>query len=234
MNIKLRKAVGSIPLVGPVARWFYRKMNIGHAVEFRKSDQYWEDRYRVGGNSGSGSYGRLAEFKAQFLNDFVEKNKISTVLEFGCGDGAQLLLAEYENYLGFDVAPSSVAMCRERFKSNPNYCFHLVGSDEFKNIKKANLSLSLDVIYHLIEDDVYDEYMRKLFECSKRFVIIYAYDFEKIYELKHEKGRNFTKWVTEFAPDWELIDRTSNKYPYDKSDPNNTSQSDFYTYLKKN
>ncbi|HFK5799472.1 TPA: hypothetical protein ACG0L7_003353 [Enterobacter hormaechei subsp. oharae] len=58
-----------------------------NSLVFRHSAQYWDDRYRLAGNSGAGSYGRLADFKANVLNDFVAREKIGSVAEFGCGDG---------------------------------------------------------------------------------------------------------------------------------------------------
>lgn len=228
----LKNTVGAIPIVGDVARSLYRKIYRGQVLTFETSSQYWDDRYRLGGNSGSGSYGRLARFKAEFLNDFVEKNGIEHVVEFGCGDGAQLELANYKSYIGFDVSQNSVDLCRVKFPENDQFSFFLVGSDNFERLVPAKLTLSLDVIYHLIEDDVFESYMSKLFSSSECFVIIYAYDFDKVYKSKHEKGRNFTLWIKEKAPDWTLSDRVPNKYPYDPSDPNNTSQSDFYVFRK--
>ena len=66
---------------------------------------YWENRYERGLTSGAGSYGRLAHFKAEVLNEYVNQNKILSVVEFGCGDGAQLSLAKYANYIGLDLSP---------------------------------------------------------------------------------------------------------------------------------
>ena len=63
------------------------------ARRFRGSAQYWETRYRTGGDSGAGSYGRLAKFKAESINGFVRENGIHSVIEWGCGDGSQLSLA---------------------------------------------------------------------------------------------------------------------------------------------
>ena len=39
-------------------------------LKFNTSGQYWEDRYAAGGNSGDGSYGDLAEYKASRINKF--------------------------------------------------------------------------------------------------------------------------------------------------------------------
>ncbi len=65
---------------------------------FPGSDKYWEQRYAVGGNSGVGSYGKFANFKAEVINKFVREHKIKSVIEFGCGDGNQLKLANYPSY----------------------------------------------------------------------------------------------------------------------------------------
>ena len=62
----------------------------GTWLRFSGSGEFWESRYQRGETSGGGSYGRLAQFKAQTLNRFVEENEIASVIEFGCGDGHQL------------------------------------------------------------------------------------------------------------------------------------------------
>lgn len=43
-----------------------------------------------GGTSGAGSYGVLAEFKAEVINSLLLEHSILTAIEFGCGDGSQL------------------------------------------------------------------------------------------------------------------------------------------------
>ena len=85
------------------------------ALHAFSSAAYWEQRYRSGGHSGAGSYGRLAGFKATVLNRLVRDNGISTAMEFGCGDGNQLALLEVADYVGLDVAPAAIDACRARF-----------------------------------------------------------------------------------------------------------------------
>src|ERR1700760_1333334 len=87
-------------------------------LPFKTSSDYWERRYVRGGNSGVGSYGRLANFKAEFLNDFVEQHRINSVIEYGCGDGSQLKLASYPSYIGIDVSPRAVEICRALFAAD--------------------------------------------------------------------------------------------------------------------
>ena len=75
------------------------------------SARYWEDRYADGGNSGDGSQGLNAQFKADFLNAFVKEPKVMNVIEYGCGDGRQLQL------LAATIPPAPALMCRQQRSS---------------------------------------------------------------------------------------------------------------------
>lgn len=199
---------------------------------------YWENRYRTGGNSGSGSYGRLAEFKAETLNAFVKEHQISRVLELGCGDGNQLALAHYPSYEGYDIAPQAVQVCTQKFRTDASKKFHVYTHESFQAMlaertQKAELSLSLDVIFHLVEDNVFDEYMQDLFSSSEKYVIIYASNEERPYAGGHMRYRKFTKWISQHAPQWTCLKMIKNKYPYNPKNPDNTSIADFYIFGKK-
>jgi hypothetical protein len=94
--------------------------------------------------------------------------------------------------------------------------------------------ISLDVIYHLIEDTVYDNYMNHLFNLSNKYVVIYAYDNDEFDNYApHVKPRKFSSWVKSNREDFKLIKHIPNKFPYEKSNPETTSFADFYMYEKK-
>ena len=196
------------------------------------SPEYWENRYKKSGNSGAGSYGRLAEFKADVINSFVAEKKINSVIEFGCGDGNQLSLFKVPFYVGHDVSYSAIQKLQEHYFNDDSKMFY--HSSFFSDTWRADLTISLDVIYHLIEDDVYDDYMRRLFDASKKYVIIYSCNRNDIVPDEHIRFRVFLKWVLENRPEFKLIKIIENKYPYDKSDPNNTSWCDFYIFERCN
>ena len=149
--------------------WIGRLRNRYLSRHFSGSATYWESRYVAGRNSGAGSYGELATFKANFINDFVAGSGVSSVIEYGCGDGNQLALAEYPSYIGFDVSTTAIELCRSKFQNDLTKRFEL--SEDFGG-EVGDLTLSLDVIYHLIEDDVFHSYMELLFRTSRRFVIV--------------------------------------------------------------
>lgn len=174
------------------------------------SARYWRRRYRNGGNSGAGSYGRLASYKADYINGVVELRQVSDVIEFGCGDGNQASLFNFPVYTGVDVSQQIVRACREKFADQPGWQFHVAGRP---GIVAHDLAMSLDVIYHLIEDAVFDRYMTDLFDNAKRLVLIYASDKDEPSPNQHVRHRNFSAWVSENRPDWTLLDAPAHPYP---------------------
>ncbi len=201
-----------------------------NTVVFETSGSYWDSRYQRGGSSGGGSYGRLAVFKANVVNAFVKTRGVTRVIEFGCGDGNQLALADYPSYLGIDVSHTAVTMCRERFLADSTKSF--LSLSEY-NGQTAELALSLDVVYHLVEDEIFVQYMETLFNSAEKYVIIYSSDHrDTSYSGSHIKHRAFTSWVDSNRPDYRLIEKVPNAFPWDKEDPKNTSFADFHVYQR--
>ena len=152
--------------------------------------------------------GHLAEFKAETLNAFVRDNAIERVIEFGCGDGRQLSLARYPRYLGHDVSPAAVKACRSRFKGDPNktfLCYDPADAPGIADFLRADLTISLDVIYHLVEDRIYDRYLFDLFAASRRFVIVYSSNKAEATKLPHVRHREFTLDVRRRFADFRLV-----------------------------
>lgn len=192
------------------------------------SEDYWQKRYKRGGNSGAGSFGRLAAFKANTLNGFVEANDVLSVIEFGCGDGSQLELAKYPRYVGVDVSCAALNICTAKFGRDQTKEF--LATRDY-NGERADLSLSLDVIFHLVEDHVFERYMFTLFEAATRFVVIYSSNMDDhgIQSESHIRRRKFTDWIDTHRMDWPLIGHIRNAFPFD-GESMQTSFSDFYFY----
>jgi hypothetical protein len=228
----IRKIIAGLPVIGPVSRSLYRAVGLGRSeFRFTSSPQYWDDRYRLGGNSGAGSYGRLAVFKAEAINKFVRDNAIRTVVEFGSGDGAQLELAQYPHYVGVDVSRRAVEMCQVKFQADANKRFVHTSSHEVEHIR-ADLAMSLDVIYHLVEDEVYEAYMSRLVSAAERFICIYSSNTACAAPEQHIRHRRFTDWIADHAPSWRQTMTIPNPYPADPERPGDTSWADFYFFAR--
>jgi SAM-dependent methyltransferase len=135
---------------------------------------------------------------------------VQTVLEFGCGDGNQLRLGEYPSYLGIDVSRTAIRLSTEAFSHDPSKSFLLYDPRAFVDparFIRADLALSLDVVFHLVEDDVFDGYMSALFNSADRFVIVYGRSEATREVAPHVRYRDFTHWVDQqLAADWKLVE----------------------------
>lgn len=101
------------------------------------------------------------------------------------------------------------------------------------NNETAELTLSLDVIYHLIEDQTFIDYMNTLFKASNKFVIIYSSNTDKNkLSAPHVKHRKFTDWVEKNQTSFKLIEYIPNKYPFD-GNGEKPSFSNFFIYKKQ-
>jgi SAM-dependent methyltransferase len=192
------------------------------------SAQYWERRYSSGKTSGSGSYGRLAQYKADFLNNFIEANQISSVLDMGCGDGNQLSLLRDVPYVGVDVSAAVLEKNRTRFADRPNTKFLHV--NDLAATDLGDLAMSNDVIYHLIEDEVFERYMRTLFLHARRCVVIYSSNEHKTGKAKHIKHRKFTDFVSKEILGWTLVQDEPNPFSWDPENKNETSFANFHVF----
>jgi len=230
MKHRTKQTIRRLPVVGGLAARVYKRF-----AHFPGSQRYWEERYAASGDSGDGSMGRLAAFKASVVNSFVADNGVLSVIEFGCGDGLQLALADYPSYIGLDVSPTAIKLCKDRFINDSTKSFFLYDTECFVDhagVFRADLALSIDVLFHVTEDEVFDSYMAKLFASSERYVVVYSSNFDEQQDF-HVKHREFTRWVDSHAADWELVQRIKNPYPYDPHDPKNTSPCDFYIFERR-
>jgi SAM-dependent methyltransferase len=195
-------------------------------LAFPGSAQYWEQRYAQGATSGGGSYGTLGEGKSRFLNALVRERAVHSVIEFGCGDGNQLAMAEYPSYVGLDVSRTAIGLCQRRFEDDPAKSFFLYDGSCFTDragVFTADLALSLDVVYHLTEDQVFETYLRHLFGAGQRLVVIYSTNMAPDDTARHVRHRRFTPWVEVNCPGWTLAGVTRGPNP-------EAAGADFFVY----
>lgn len=195
---------------------------------FTDSNSYWVDRYESGRNSGAGSYNQLAAFKAKIMNQLIREHPLESAIEYGCGDGNQLKQIDYPTYLGFDVSPKAIQLCKASFSGDPGKSFKLMSDYEGE---RADLTISMDVIYHLVEDSVFEDYMARLFDSSNKVVVIYSSNTDNNAEntAAHVRHRKFTDWVDRHRPSWRLLRHIPNEHPY-QGDTRTGSFADFYIY----
>lgn len=191
------------------------------------SHNYWNNRYNQGKTSGLGSYGKLATYKAEYINQFITAFDIESLIEYGCGDGNNLSMIKCKSIIGLDIAERAIERCKLLM---PQHTFINIAKDPKPEFECADLVLSMDVIYHLVEDEVYEKYMFQLCELSKQYIIIYSANFDSNEFAAHVKPRKFTenKWLNK---SYDLIKIEKNKYP--AMIDTEGSFSDWYIYKRK-
>ena len=198
--------------------------HVGTREVVRMSAAYWETRYASGGDSGSGSEGTNRLWKAQVINDFVASYGVRDVIEYGCGDGRQLEVSNYPQYLGLDVSKTAIEMCEAVFAHDPTKTFHTL---PLPWPVAADLVLSLDVIYHLVEDDVFEQHIHDVFATALHWVILYTTDSDYIdpgfVPAPHVKHRYVAHHVEKNVRGWRLENFVLNPAP-------RNGGCDFYIY----
>jgi len=228
----LRFRLREMPVVGDALAAARRRTQ---RKGFPGSARYWEDVYATGGTSGPGSYGPHAEFKAQFINDFLARYEVRSVIEFGCGDGHQLGLINYANYVGIDVSETAIARCRSRYADDTSKQFFTSSEFATQRVARPEAALSLDVIFHLVERDVYATYLNELFAAAERFVLLFTSDTSD-WPLQSSTAEVFHRPVkrdvaTHF-PNWRLIEEHKNPRRY-RGDSTTGSYANFLLYARQ-
>jgi 2-polyprenyl-3-methyl-5-hydroxy-6-metoxy-1,4-benzoquinol methylase len=180
--------------------------------------EYWEKRYRDGGDSGEGSHDPdLVMFKAGVVNSLIHKYGVRDVIDFGCGDGNQIQHINVNGlYLALDVSSTAIELAK-KFEGNKRKCFQTIDIQTIDSSvipqRYFDMALSLDVVFHLVDDNEFEKYMKELFNASNNLVVIYSSN-EKL-ETKspnHIKHRVFKLWVNKHT-NFELINVVYNPFP---------------------
>jgi SAM-dependent methyltransferase len=195
--------------------------------------EYWENRYRNGGDSGHGSQGNLAGFKTEVINNIIEKFQIKRVVEWGCGDGRLCGTYKAEEYFGLDVSDYVIEKNKEKYADRIPQKMRFMTYDGSKiEVGKYDLSLSLDVIYHLIDEGMFEDYMYNLFNSSSNIVVIYSIDNDNLLGAAHIKYRKHTGFIEREFKEFDLIKVIDNMYPTNKFGAGGSDCS-FFVYQRK-
>lgn len=162
---------------------------------------YWHRRYADGRTSGAGSEGTAAVAKAKMIDEVITGYGFTSVIDWGVGDGVVLgHLRSQVPYLGIDVAPVAVELLQARYgPEHPTRRFGLLreGAHQVRD-----LALSLDVLFHLVDDSTYQVYLASLFGSARAAVLIHANDHDGGRTARHVLWRHWTPDVARLFPDW--------------------------------
>lgn len=193
------------------------------AYQFVSSAQYWEDRYANGENSFAHAdmsmNGPSILFKSTVVKSVARMLDLRSCIDFGCGDMHTAMLFGFEDYVGVDVSPTLIQRLREL---NPRGKFFLLG-EQIPCEPKPDCCLSLDVAYHIVEQDAFQDHFDALFRHASKAVILYTTDTQ----VNNHSSQHIRHRLVPFAPaGWTMKCRIPSR-------PMIPSNADFFIYTRK-
>jgi hypothetical protein len=154
-------------------------------------DNYWNTRYRLGGNSGYNTDEYATKY-SNYVWFIIEKSigKQNDIIDIGCGDLELWKNRECEKYIGIDISPKIIEKNR---KIRPNWTFIVSSADKNFDIN-AETVICMNTLYHIMNDLEYDKIINNIIMWSKKYIIIITW-YKRPTELKdddfYEKYRDF-------------------------------------------
>lgn len=209
----------------------------------RRNKKYWESRYSSGGESGLGSVDENRHWKWSVIEKYL--NSYNEIIDVGCGDITFWKGRNCDNYTGLDISSDII---KKNQIQRPEWDF-LVSSAEKRLDIKADVVFCLDILFHIMDNQIYKETIVNLCNYSKKWIFIFTWEknpFEdKRYRAKAEWNitknpfkaikryftpsntdhhyqyyRDFIDYMPIFAKhDFELVKIHSIPYPPSKSYP---------------
>lgn len=175
------------------------KAHTAHTAMGDSVSQYWDSRYQRGGTSGAGSHGIQGEDKAAWVNDIIRDWGVQSVVDWGCGDGHIASRLDVPRYTGLDVSPAAIEHCAALL-ARDGWEWILYDGFTAPELVHADLALSLDVIYHLVEEQFYRRYMELLFWSADLVAIISSNCEDEA--PPHIRHRCF---IADVPREWEIL-----------------------------
>ena len=159
------------------------------------AETYWENRYVDGGTSGPGSRDGEADEKVRIVQSVINEYGIHSLFELGCGDGHVASRLQVPTYIGYDPSAKARSMCEQAMPD------HLI-VDQLPHtiVPEIDLTLSMDVIFHLIDDVDYQRHLTLLLGMTNGHVLIYGTNHDQR-GAPHVLHR---EWLKDVPIGWEV------------------------------
>jgi len=179
-------------------------------------EQYWEQRYSFGGNSGLGSIGKDRDWKWFIIDKYVPKLK--DVLDVGCGDLSFWEERSCLHYVGIDI---SKIIIKKNYNKRPDWKF--IWSNAENRIEGLNKEVvfCFDLLFHIMNEKSFLEILLNLCYYSTNFIFIHTWGknpfnkSSKIRQFKYQfKKFKFKNAFKTFATIINSRKNTDEKYQY--------------------
>lgn len=168
------------------------------------TENYWNLRYEAGGNSGKGSIGKYRKWIWKVIEETVGAIRYKTIIDVGCGDmtfwklGKTDLMRKCHAYFGIDKSSYIIKENSRKYGDKKFLCGN--AKDWIWGIN-AEIVLCISLLFHIMDDDEFEEILIRLCDYSKDWIIIYTWlnnPFEKyeggVSDGSYQYFRNLMKY----------------------------------------
>jgi len=126
-------------------------------------DKIYEGNF-WGFGSGHGSLPAVTRGYRDFIEKFLQANKIRSVVDYGCGDWQFSRLIDWKgaHYTGLDIAKKVIESNNQKYASGDVEFLAIEPSDN--EIPSADLLITKDVLQHLTRNEI-ERFLR---QCLKK------------------------------------------------------------------
>jgi len=194
----------------------------------------WDNHYKSGGKSGDPlDYAKARDWKHNIIAKYCDI-KSNSIIDIGCGDLQFWQGRKPAKYIGVDISQTIIDSHKLKY---PDRTFICASSDKTLDIS-ADMVMCFDMLWHIIDDEVYMKTLENIKKYSKRYIVIYTWNsnpfnigmksrvFNMLVKFKktrkidlsvttedggYQKYRDFKKYAKQiFNGDFELIDEYTN------------------------
>ncbi len=130
---------------------------------------------------------------------------IDNVIDVGCGDLAFMEGRHVENYTGIDISETIIEHNKQ---DHPEWNFICSSADTFIPNLHGEVVFCHDILFHIIDDTMYNNILKNLTKYSDKYISIFTWDKNPIswYKIKpriynskkYQKYRNFDQDLNVF------------------------------------
>lgn len=125
-----------------------QQLSLSHTFNRIYTEGIWGKDDTGKGTSGSGSTLEITREYRSYVEDFIKKHSVKSVVDAGCGDWSFSSVMDWggASYLGVDIASDVVDTVRKKYEKG-NIKFQV--GDITEDLPAADLLISKDVLQHL-------------------------------------------------------------------------------------
>lgn len=100
-------------------------------------------------------------------------------------------------------------------------------------LKKYDMVISLDVLFHVTSQRAFIRYMRKMTAMADRYILIYSADKLPLVRIPDHMANNDFRNFMKAEREWTMLEEFDNPHNFDPAKPHTTSPSKFVLYGKR-